>query len=72
MKFIDRYPTMKPIIEEHNCIIRGCSMDKCCICHQPTEFIEINYEAYICSDECLNKMDNFYFEALKRAERSEN
>lgn len=65
MKFIDKYSTMKPIAEEHNGIMRGRGMAKCCICHQPTDFIEINYEAYICSDECLNKMDDLYFEALK-------
>lgn len=66
MKFIDKYPTMKPIVEEHNGIARGRDMGKCCVCHQPTDFIEINYEAYICSDECLNKMDDLYFEALKK------
>ena len=66
MKFIDKYPTMKPIAEEHNGIMRGRSMAECCICHQPTEFIEINYEAHICSDECLNKMDDLYFEAVNK------
>ena len=65
MKFIDKYPTMKPIAEERNGIMRGRGIAKCCICHQPTDFIEINYEAYICSDECLNKMDDLYFDALK-------
>lgn len=66
MKFIDKYPIMKPISEEHNGIMRGRDMGNCCVCHQLTDFIEINYEAYICSDECLNKLDNLYFEALKK------
>lgn len=68
MKFIDKYSTMKPLAEEHNGVMRGCGIAKCYICHQPTEFIEINYEAYICSDECLNKLDDLYFEALERSE----
>lgn len=29
----------------------------CCICGKPTHFIEINYEAPFCSDECIHEMD---------------
>ena len=65
MKFIDKYPAMKPIVEEHNGIMRGRDMAKCYICHQPTEFIEINYEAYVCSDECLKKLDDLTLERSK-------
>lgn len=71
MKFIDKYPMMEPISEECNGIMRGRGIAKCCICHQPTDFIEINYEAYICSEECLNKLDDLYFEALERSEDNE-
>lgn len=29
----------------------------CCICKRMTPFIEINYEAYLCSEECEHEMD---------------
>ena len=29
----------------------------CCICGKPTRYIEINYQAPFCSDECIAKMD---------------
>ena len=30
---------------------------KCCICGKPTRYIEINYQAPFCSDECISEMD---------------
>lgn len=29
----------------------------CCICGKPTKYIEINYQAPFCSDECIREMD---------------
>lgn len=30
---------------------------KCCVCGRATKYIEINYEAPFCSDECIYEMD---------------
>ena len=28
-----------------------------CLCGKPTRYIDINYEGYVCSEECMNKLD---------------
>jgi hypothetical protein len=28
-----------------------------CACGKPTRYIDINYEGYVCSEECMNKLD---------------
>lgn len=57
MKYIDKFPDMKPIFDEREGIIRGQSNMLCCVCSQNTEYIEINYEAPFCSEECVAEMD---------------
>ena len=60
MKYKDKYPYMQPISEEHNNIIRCREQRRCCVCGHLTEYVEINYEAFFCSEECLAVMDTFY------------
>lgn len=31
---------------------------KCTVCGCPCEFIEINYEAWFCSEECINEFES--------------
>ena len=38
-------------------ILRGDGIGKCSVCRKPTPFIEINYEGYFCSTECLNEFE---------------
>ena len=64
MLFEKKYPNMKPINEEHRNIMRGKEAQPCCVCGRMTTYIEINYEAYFCSDECVNKMDKEVYERL--------
>ena len=59
MLFSSKYPNMKPIIEERNNIIRAKEKGYCCVCGRPTEYVEINYEGYFCSDECLEMEENW-------------
>lgn len=40
----------------------------CWICGRPTNKIEINYEAYICSCKCEKIADKRYWDALKKME----
>ena len=28
-----------------------------CVCGKPTRYIDINYEGYVCSEECMYKLD---------------
>ncbi len=57
MLLSEKYPDMKPIKEEKDGIMRGHESCPCCICGRMTEYIELNYEAYFCSDECIREMD---------------
>lgn len=66
MKYIDKFPDMKPIFDECEGIIRGGDMKPCIVCGRPTEFIEINYEARLCSEECVAEMDRRANEEFKR------
>ena len=58
MKYCEKYPDMVPIDEERGGIIRARYTGRCCVCGERTKYIEINYEAYFCSEECLRKMDD--------------
>ena len=61
MKFAHKYPHMKPIVDEEDGMIRGRKTEPCCVCGQPTEYIEICSEAHFCSEECLNAFyDEFW------------
>lgn len=57
MKFKDRYPNMKPIEDEVNGVIRGREPGPCYICGKLTEYIDLDAEGHVCSEEC---MDIFY------------
>lgn len=65
MLFAQKYRYMVPVEEERDCIIRLLSPGRCCVCGRPTEFVEINYEDYFCSEECVAWMDR---EAAKSTE----
>lgn len=43
----------------------------CCICKEPTSWIEINFQGNLCSEECDKKMWDGYFEAEKRCQERE-
>lgn len=57
MKYNQKYAWMRPALDEDHNIIRGTKAIPCCICGELTEFAEINYEAPICSDECMDILD---------------
>lgn len=66
MKYIDKFPDMKPISDECEGIICGRDMKPCVVCGHHTEFIEINYEVRLCSEECVSEMDKRANEAFMR------
>lgn len=38
-------------------IMRSNQKSPCCVCGEPTEFVEINYEASFCSPECMKEFE---------------
>lgn len=65
MKFSDKYPHMKPIIDEApNFIIRGTEMKPCVICKEPTEFIYLDFECHVCSEECQDTLEYQYMASI--------
>ena len=63
MKYIDKYPNMKKIVEEHDDIMRG-RPDNCYVCGQITEYIDIDFCTHICSDECSDILFNMFLTNL--------
>lgn len=63
MLYDEKYKGMKPVEEARN-IIYGHKERPCIICGRMTRYIEINYEAHFCSEECLKEMDKTYLSYL--------
>lgn len=64
MKFSEKYPNMRPIVDEApNGIIRAHEKQPCWNCGELTEYVDINYEAPLCSEECQNQKDLEYIDA---------
>jgi hypothetical protein len=53
VKYKDLYPNMEKIYEEKDGTIRGSEEKPCHWCKQSTEYVDINYEAPFCSQECV-------------------
>lgn len=70
MKYSDKFPNMKYIDDVCDGMLRGQRQQPCVICGELTEFVEINYEAYFCSEECVAKMDRMSTSAILKAERN--
>lgn len=66
MKYIDKFSNMICIHEVRENMLRGRCPRPCIVCGDLTEYIEINYEARICSEECIEEMDRRANEAFKR------
>lgn len=52
MLYSEKYPNMKPIVDEEDGIMRGHKISKCVVCGKPTQYIDIDFEVYVCSEEC--------------------
>lgn len=61
MKFEEKYKdedyNTNPYWMKDCLIYNSTGGGKCCQCGQHTNFIEYNYETYVCSEECLNALD---------------
>lgn len=63
---IEAYPTAKPYAHD---ILYGQNSGSCFICQSSTKWIEINFETYICSEECLKRINRQWIEASKQSDR---
>lgn len=41
-------------------ILRKDVKNFCIVCERPTEYVHVDSENYICSDECLNKFNTAF------------
>lgn len=55
MKYEKEYPNLKPFGVIGN-VMRGSKSDHCHVCGAQTEFIDTDFECYICSDECADQL----------------
>lgn len=67
MKYIDIYQNLRPFHpeDEINGIICVSKFKPCSICGHPTCYVEINYEGYFCSEECLQKFEDELWGKMK-------
>lgn len=61
MKFSEKYPNAKPGQEVETGVLYGSQSDNCANCGWLTNFVELNYQAHFCSDECIEAFDNEVF-----------
>lgn len=66
MNFSDQYWFLRAGDVAGN-YLKGEEIGKCSVCGKLTQFIEINYEGYFCSSECL-----YEFEKKMRTEVNED
>lgn len=57
MKYADKFPDMVPIFDEQENIFRGFESKPCHVCKRITQYIEVNYNVPLCSEECSDKLD---------------
>lgn len=57
MQFNYKYAHLQPYEVDGN-IMKSDKEGRCTQCGYLTSFIEINAEAYFCSDECVDAFDN--------------
>ena len=44
--------------EQKGSVFRAPFPVPCCVCRKPTAFIDLDYEAAFCSDECLREFES--------------
>lgn len=64
------YPDVPEHFEsrEYPIMVKFAEYHECEICHRPTRWIEISFEAYICSDECYDCIWKEYEDACREVD----
>ena len=66
MKWDDKYPNAVYLDEPQSCIVKGRIPEPCWHCGALTVWYEINYGAFLCSEECRQAVDDEYIAACRR------
>ena len=67
MLYEKKYPNATPGQEVETGVLYGANADNCAQCGRITNFVELNYQAHFCSDECVEAFDNEVFhQAIKK------
>ena len=66
MLYSEKYCNAKPGEEVEYGLMRGYTLDNCAQCGRITNFIEMNYQAHFCSDECIEAFDAELFKNANR------
>lgn len=55
MKFSQKYSTLKPFEVAGN-VMRGTTVDHCHVCGALTDFVDLDFQCHVCSDECDDQL----------------
>lgn len=70
MKWDDKQPGAASIAEPGRCVFKwrpdGAGPAACCICREPTLWADLAYMVWVCSEECLDRLESEYAQALAR------
>jgi len=53
----ERFGSLR-VWEQKGSVFRAPFPVPCCVCRKPTAFIDLDYEAAFCSDECLSAFES--------------
>lgn len=68
MNFDDKYPEVPDDGEIKSVswtMVRLAPATPCCICGDPTDWVALAFEASVCSEECLAKLDEDFSRACE-------
>ena len=61
MNYDQKYPNAKPLEMVDATIMCGSKADNCYVCGNLTNFIDVDFETHICSEECEDKLTGEFF-----------
>ena len=68
MKWDSKYPNAKAGDEPQRCICKFDSEHPCCQCGVPTSWADIDFEAWLCSEECALALWKEFKDACARGD----
>ena len=63
MLYENKYPAVRAGDEPETCLAVFAEYKPCEVCRARTRFMDIDFEAYLCSEECHRKLIKEYLEA---------
>ena len=66
MKFDEKYPMGNEHINDYKNTVKSQNLGICGVCKNQTHWINLDFECYICSEECLNQLWEEYTQAERK------